>query len=142
MVDEYYRLESERTPKLCAFLFPSTSVVLENQMNLHVETYAVEQRYIEAVNGIVRPSSNTSGRLTPVNPNHPYFNISGCSSSKSVSPDDSKVIDHLPLEPSLLKGLDSGPLCNGSSSSNSDHACLRLLAADEGATTFTMKNKK
>ncbi|XVF00561.1 hypothetical protein REPUB_Repub04eG0011100 [Reevesia pubescens] len=104
MVDECYRLESEGTPKLRAFLFPSTLVVLENQMNHPVDTYAIEQRYIEAINGIVRPTSNTSGRLTPVNPNHPFFSISGCSSPKSTSPDDSKVIDHLPLEPPLLNG--------------------------------------
>ena len=101
MVDEYHRLESEGTPKLRAFLFPSSPVVLENQMN-PVDPYAIEQRYIEAVNGIIRPSSNTSGRLTPDNGNRPIFNISACSSP--ASPDDGKTIDSLPLEPPLLNG--------------------------------------
>ncbi|XWS40402.1 hypothetical protein CRYUN_Cryun18bG0138100 [Craigia yunnanensis] len=106
MVDEYHRLESEGSPKIRAFLFPLSPVVLENQMN-PVDPYAIEQWYIEAVNGIVRSSSssNTSGRLTPVNPNsRPYFSISSCSSSKSVSADDGKMIDSLPLEPPLLSG--------------------------------------
>ncbi|XWS62403.1 hypothetical protein CRYUN_Cryun06bG0007800 [Craigia yunnanensis] len=101
MVDEYHRLESEGTPKLRAFLFPSSPIVIENQMN-HVDPYAIEQRYIEAVNGIIRPSSNTSGRVTPINVNRPKFSISACSSP--ASPDDGKIIDSLPLEPPLLNG--------------------------------------
>ncbi|XP_022748704.1 uncharacterized protein LOC111298206 [Durio zibethinus] len=104
MVDEYHRLQSEGSPKLRAFLFPLSPVVLENQMN-PVDPNAIEQRYIEAVNGIVRPSPNTSGRLTPVNPNpRPMFSISACSSPNSASPDDGKIIDPLPLEPPLLSG--------------------------------------
>lgn len=99
MVDEYRRLESEGTPKLRAFLFPSSPLVAENQMNF-VDPYAIEQRYIEAVNGIVRPSSNhTSGRLTPVNPNRPNFSISACTSPTSASPDAS-----LPMEPLVSNG--------------------------------------
>ncbi|XVE94201.1 hypothetical protein REPUB_Repub01dG0261400 [Reevesia pubescens] len=104
MVDEYHRLESEGIPKLRAFLFPSRPVILDNQMN-HVDPYAIERRYIEAVNGIVRSSSNTSGRLTPINANsRPIFSISACSSPKSVSPDAGKSIDSFPLEPPLLNG--------------------------------------
>ncbi|XP_039045068.1 uncharacterized protein LOC120184758 [Hibiscus syriacus] len=95
MVDEYRRLESEGTPKLRAFLFPSNPIVVENQMN-PVDHYAIEQRYIEAINGIVRPSSNnTSGRLTPVNPNRSNFSPSASTSPKAASPDISSFL----LEP-------------------------------------------
>ncbi|XVF45928.1 hypothetical protein PTKIN_Ptkin02bG0247300 [Pterospermum kingtungense] len=102
MVDENSRLESEGTAKLRVFLFPSSPVVVEHQMNYPVDPFAIEQRYIEAVNGITRrPSSTTtSGRLTPVNVNRPIFSISACSSP--ASPDDAKAIDSLPLEPPLL----------------------------------------
>ncbi|XVF68268.1 hypothetical protein PTKIN_Ptkin10aG0191400 [Pterospermum kingtungense] len=88
MVDEYQRLENEGSPKLRAFLFPLNPVIVETQMN-PVDPFAIEQRFIEAINGIVRPGSNTtSGRLTPVNPNSRCFSISSCSSPKSASPDD------------------------------------------------------
>ncbi|XP_022725317.1 uncharacterized protein LOC111281852 [Durio zibethinus] len=95
MVDEYDRLEGEGTPKLRAFLFPSSPVVVENQMN-------PVDPYIEAVNGITRPSSNnSSGRLTPVNGNRPNFSVSACSSP--ASPDDGRIMDNsLHLEPPLL----------------------------------------
>ncbi|KAK8522388.1 hypothetical protein V6N13_115358 [Hibiscus sabdariffa] len=99
MIDEYRRLESEGTPKLRAFLFPSNPIVAENQMN-PVDHIAIEQRYIEAINGIVRPSSNnTSGRLTPVNPNRSNFGTSACTSPKEPSPDS-----FLPMEPPVSNG--------------------------------------
>ncbi|XVE48544.1 hypothetical protein DITRI_Ditri01bG0010200 [Diplodiscus trichospermus] len=109
MVDEYLRLDSEGTPKLRAFLFSSTPIVLENQMN-PVDPHAIEQRYIEALNGIIRPSPNTSGRLTPVNGNRPIFSISGSACSSPTSPDDGKIIDSLPLEPPLLNGYSHNKL--------------------------------
>ncbi|XP_021286927.1 uncharacterized protein LOC110418508 [Herrania umbratica] len=102
LVDEFHRLESEGTPKLRAYLFPSSPIVLENQMN-PVDPHAIEQRYIDAVNGIVRPGPNTSGRLTPVNANRPNFSVSACSSPNSASP-DGKAIDSLPSESPLLSG--------------------------------------
>ncbi|XP_039006799.1 uncharacterized protein LOC120134432 [Hibiscus syriacus] len=100
MVDEYRRLESEGTPKLRAFLFPSNPIVVENQMN-PVDHYAIEQQYIEAINGIVRPSStDTSGRLTPVNPNRSNFSPSASTSPKAASPDNSSFL----MEPSVSNG--------------------------------------
>ncbi|KAK8512997.1 hypothetical protein V6N13_090266 [Hibiscus sabdariffa] len=87
MVDEYRRLESEGTPKLRIFLFPSNPIVAESQSN-PVDPYAIEQRYIDAINGIARPSSNnTSGRQTPVHPNRSHFSASACTSPKEPSPD-------------------------------------------------------
>lgn len=109
MVDEYNRLESEASPKLRSFLFPMSPMVAGSQVNpVHVDTYAIEQRYIEAVNGIVSPSSSsTSGRFTPVpvpvNPNsRPIFSISTCSSP--ASPDDGIFFDSLPPESPFLSG--------------------------------------
>ncbi|KAE8719189.1 UDP-glycosyltransferase 76C2-like [Hibiscus syriacus] len=100
MVDEYHRLESEGTPKLRVFLFPSNPIVVENQTN-PADPYAIEQRYIEAINGIPRPSSNnTSGRQTPVNPNRSNFSISACTSPRAASPD--AMASSYPMEPSVL----------------------------------------
>lgn len=137
MVDEYRRLESEGTSKLRAFLFhrsPTPVVVVDqDQMNYPVYPLAIEQRYIEAVNGITRSrpiSSNTSGRLTPVNVNRrPIFSISACSSP--ASPEDAKTVDSLPLlEPVLpltssnrvsLPKVQSSPSLYSLSSSSTHH---------------------
>ncbi|XP_022136820.1 atrophin-1 [Momordica charantia] len=89
MLDEYDRLESEGTPKLRCFLFPSNPIVVETQP-FSTEPQAIEQRYLEAINGIVRSSSTASSRLSPTraNSNRPTFSISSaCSSPKSSSPD-------------------------------------------------------
>ncbi|GMI70644.1 hypothetical protein HRI_000733700 [Hibiscus trionum] len=97
MVDEYRRLESEGTPKLRVFLFPSNPIVVD-----HVDpSYSIELRYIEAINGIARPTSNnTSGRQTPVHPNRSIFSISACTSPKEPSPDP--VASSYPMDPSAL----------------------------------------
>ncbi|KAL3538500.1 hypothetical protein ACH5RR_001866 [Cinchona calisaya] len=50
MFNEHDQYENAGTPRLRAFLFPAKPIVVEN----HVETHAVEQRYIDAINGIVR----------------------------------------------------------------------------------------
>ncbi|XP_057978545.1 uncharacterized protein LOC131164986 [Malania oleifera] len=85
MLDEYDRQESGGTPRLRAFLFPSKSVVIESQTS-SVERQALEQRFIDAVNGIVRTPSSV--KRISVNTNRPSFTISSaCSSPKSLSPD-------------------------------------------------------
>ncbi|XP_027161872.1 uncharacterized protein LOC113762568 [Coffea eugenioides] len=57
MFSEHDRYESAGSPRLRAFLFPANPVVVEN----YADAIAVEQRYIDAINGIVRapPSSGT-----------------------------------------------------------------------------------
>lgn len=87
MLDEYDRLESEGTPKLRCFLFPSNPIVIEAQP-FSGDPQQIEQRYLEAINGIVRSGSTTSAKLSPTNANRPTFSISSaCSSPKSSSPD-------------------------------------------------------
>lgn len=92
MVDEYDRHGHEGTPKLRAFLFPSHPVVIDNHM-VAMDPQAIEQRYIDAINGIVRASGGSGGgRLTPINASRPSFSISSaCSSPKSASPDSFSV---------------------------------------------------
>ncbi|KAE8724785.1 Detected protein of unknown function [Hibiscus syriacus] len=67
MVDEYRRLESEGTPKLRVYMFPSNPIVVENQMN-PVDPYAIEQRYIEAINGIHPASLDAMASSYPMEP--------------------------------------------------------------------------
>ncbi|CAI9101538.1 OLC1v1038887C1 [Oldenlandia corymbosa var. corymbosa] len=74
MFNEHDLYESAGTPRLRSFLFPAKAVVVEN----HVETHAVEQRYIDAINGIIRSSTVTLK-------NHPTLNIFHNPSSFGIS---------------------------------------------------------
>ncbi|XP_061375983.1 uncharacterized protein LOC133318059 [Gastrolobium bilobum] len=76
MIDEHDRHDSGM---LRAFLFPSNPLLLDKQTS---EPYLLEQRYIDAINGIVRTSPR---ERTPNNNKQHAF--SACSSPKSVSPD-------------------------------------------------------
>lgn len=83
MCDEIERYENAGGPRLRAFLFPAKPVVMENQISC-VDHHALEQRYIDAINGIIRPAPN------PIK-QHPNINAvqtgslvsSGCSSPRS-----------------------------------------------------------
>ncbi|XP_023552804.1 uncharacterized protein LOC111810329 [Cucurbita pepo subsp. pepo] len=87
MLDEYDRLESEGTPKLRCFLFPSNPIVLEAQP-FSADPQQIQQRYLEAINGIVRSGSTASAKFSPSNANRPTFSLSSaCSSPKSSSPE-------------------------------------------------------
>ncbi|KAI3870799.1 hypothetical protein MKX03_006783 [Papaver bracteatum] len=95
MLDEYDRhsraSESNEIPKLRAFLFPSDPTVIKSQIfpSNTSESYAIEQRYIDAINGVVHSSTN---RIRPC------FSISSsCGSSpRSTGPDvfPSETISH------------------------------------------------
>lgn len=78
MMEEYHRHE---TPKLRTFLFPANPTVLENQLGL-IEPQTVEQRYIEAINGILR--KNVHHLRAPIK-TRPSFTVSACSSPRSES---------------------------------------------------------
>ncbi|KAK9265642.1 hypothetical protein L1049_015666 [Liquidambar formosana] len=85
MLDEYDRQESVGIPKLRAFLFPSNPIVVENQM-ASMDPHAVEQRYIDAVNGFLRTNRNL--KLTSINAYRRTFSISStCSSPRNFSPE-------------------------------------------------------
>ncbi|XP_026388365.1 homeotic protein proboscipedia-like [Papaver somniferum] len=94
MLDEYDRhsraSESNEIPKLRAFLFPSDPTVIKSQIFPTNESYAIEQRYIDAINGVVHSSSTNRVR--------PCFSISSsCGSSpRSTGPDvfPSETISH------------------------------------------------
>ncbi|KAF7143552.1 hypothetical protein RHSIM_Rhsim05G0113500 [Rhododendron simsii] len=60
MLDEHDRYESAGNPMLRAFLFPANPVVTENRMMTSTEHQAIEQRYIDAVNGIIRSTTTVT----------------------------------------------------------------------------------
>ncbi|EOA14742.1 hypothetical protein CARUB_v10028034mg [Capsella rubella] len=98
MIEEYYRHE---TPKLRTFLFPANPVVLEHQLG-PIEPQTIEQRYIEAINGIVRtPKSNVAALRAPIK-TRPSFTVSTSSSPKSESSPDG--YSHEPPETSFQNG--------------------------------------
>lgn len=81
MMDEYNRHEKLRT-----FLFPANPLVLESQLGpIESSPQTIEQRYIEAVNGILRKSPSL--RAAPVK-TRPTFTLSACSSPRSESSPD------------------------------------------------------
>lgn len=83
MIEEYNRHE---TPKLRTFLFPKNPLVLENQLGT-IESQTIEQRYIEAINGIL-PTPKSSNVLRAPIKTRPSFTMSTSSSPKSEpSPD-------------------------------------------------------
>ncbi|KAJ4842603.1 hypothetical protein Tsubulata_025118 [Turnera subulata] len=100
MLEEYDRLGSEGTPKLRAFLFPSGPAGSENPTSPR-DFLPIEQRYIDALNGMARATSHF--RLPPINANRPTFSISACSSPKSTSP-ESNAADPVPQDFSLMNG--------------------------------------
>lgn len=101
MLEEYDRHENEGSPKFRAFLFPSEPIIMENQP-LPVDPQAVEQRYIDAINGLVR-SASCNGRLTPIKARYSSYSISSaCSSPKSTSPD--KAVNSNPNDILAING--------------------------------------
>lgn len=105
MMDEYDRHESEGTLKLRAFLFPPKPVILENQVG-PMDPQLIEQRYIDAINGVVRAAVHS--RLRPINAIYPSLSISSTGSSpKSNSPDAGNV-DLAPIEPAVISGTYHG----------------------------------
>ncbi|CAH8334449.1 unnamed protein product [Eruca vesicaria subsp. sativa] len=80
MMDEYNRHEA---PKLRTFLFPANPLVLENQLG-PIEPQTIEQRYIEAVNGVLRKSHSLRAPIKT----RPSFTLSASSSPRSESSPD------------------------------------------------------
>lgn len=86
MITELDRHDSSGSSLLRTFLFPLKPLIVDNQSQMQmqqaaphplpVEPYFLEQRYLDAINGIIRPS-----------PGSKYAACSTCSSPKSTSPD-------------------------------------------------------
>ena len=79
MMDEHNRHHHNDTPKLRTFLFPANPTVRSCSP---IEPQTIEQRYIEAINGIVRRKNATPIRTRP------SFTLSASSSPKSESSPD------------------------------------------------------
>ncbi|RAL44921.1 hypothetical protein DM860_003680 [Cuscuta australis] len=108
MIEECERLGPTRSARLRAFLFPLQPVVLEpTPPPLSLSAEAIEQRYVDAINGIVRPSHTYNHllegmKLPAAKPslglNRSVFSISSaCSSPRSPDNDGVCVYnnDHL-----------------------------------------------
>ncbi|KAL0412776.1 UNVERIFIED_CONTAM: hypothetical protein Sradi_1479300 [Sesamum radiatum] len=84
MFDEIDRYENAGAPRLRAFLFPVNPVVMENQIG-SVDPHALEQRYIDAINGIIRMGPYPSKQHPTINAmQHGSLVSSGCSSPSSA----------------------------------------------------------
>ncbi|KAK4424428.1 hypothetical protein Salat_1636200 [Sesamum alatum] len=83
MFDEIDRYENAGAPRLRAFLFPVNPVVMENQIG-SLDPHALEQRYIDAINGIIRMGPYHVKQHPTINAmQHGSFVSSGCSSPRS-----------------------------------------------------------
>lgn len=90
MIDEYDRHGSSGSPKFRAFLFPPTPFFINDNHHStaspahsnHDDHNAMEQRYVDAINGIVRAASNSNASV-----NRPTFIISSGGSSPNSIPE-------------------------------------------------------
>lgn len=93
MMEEQDRHESMGSPMLRAFLFPTKPLLVDNNQQVQVqhpvpvEPYLLEQRYIDAINGIIRTSPSPRGAY------------SACCSPKSNSPDGHTTTADSPFHP-------------------------------------------
>ncbi|KAM3291004.1 hypothetical protein P3S67_019293 [Capsicum chacoense] len=97
MLDEYDRCESSGIPRLRAFLFPSKPIVVDHQ------TMPAEplERYIDAINGIIRAREAGLRIHPPLSVSHASFGFSSaCSSPRSPDSCNEGVIHE-----SLLQSL-------------------------------------
>ncbi|XP_062094738.1 uncharacterized protein LOC133800722 [Humulus lupulus] len=87
MLHEIDRQETEGFPKLRTFLFPSKPViVIDNNPPSFMEPHSFEQRYIDAINGVVRTTRRPKIASSAIHT--PTFTISStCSSPHSNSPE-------------------------------------------------------
>ncbi|XP_059648252.1 uncharacterized protein LOC132294422 isoform X2 [Cornus florida] len=90
MLEEYDRHESTGTLRLRAFLFPANPIVMDNQTH-PMDTHSLEQRYIDAINGIIR--ANNAKHTSSTNPNPPPHTISSTGSSPKSQ--ESCAIDNM-----------------------------------------------
>lgn len=109
MLEEYDRhQDTEGNPKLRTFLFPSNPVIIESQTG-SIDPQAIDQRYIDAINGIV--STTCQSKLPPIKATRSIFSISSaCSSPKSTSP-EGIAVDSFPSDLTMkMEGYQSSRL--------------------------------
>ncbi|KAL3651525.1 hypothetical protein CASFOL_004527 [Castilleja foliolosa] len=97
MLDEIDRCENTGAPRLRAFLFPANPVVMDNQIG-PVDPHALEQRYIDAVNGIIRSAPNPIKLHPTINAmQHGSRVSSACSSPRSPDSCTTETIINEPI---------------------------------------------
>ncbi|KAH9626273.1 hypothetical protein KSS87_013930 [Heliosperma pusillum] len=91
MLDEYDRLEQAGPSKLRTFLFPVKPFVVENHTTLSgLGLYTVDQRFVDAINGIVRPTN--TGRLKSISPSPTEGSPGSLSPRKNVPQNPPTVV--------------------------------------------------
>ncbi|KAJ7967988.1 Octicosapeptide/Phox/Bem1p domain-containing protein [Quillaja saponaria] len=121
MFAEYDRHQSEGAPMLRAFLFPSKPIILENQP-VPFEPHALEQRYIDAINGVIQTSSNPG-----FSPSKGLSISSACSSPKSNSPEDHIDAVTITYDTASFNGFHSSRLSSMHKVLSSPSICLNNL---------------
>ncbi|GFP95085.1 hypothetical protein PHJA_001652900 [Phtheirospermum japonicum] len=97
MLDEIDRYETSGGPRLRAFLFPANPVVMDNQIG-PVDPRALEQRYIDAVNGIIRSAPKPIKLHPTINAmQHGSRVSSACSSPRSPDSCTTEAINNEPI---------------------------------------------
>ncbi|KAL0335286.1 UNVERIFIED_CONTAM: hypothetical protein Sradi_4740500 [Sesamum radiatum] len=93
MFEEIDRYESAGSPRMRAFLFPVNPIVMENQIG-SAEPHAVEQRYIDSINGIIRTTPlSVKQHPTISTMQHGSLVSSACSSPRSPDSSTTEVIN-------------------------------------------------
>ncbi|KAK4438372.1 hypothetical protein Salat_0171500 [Sesamum alatum] len=82
MFDEIDRYESAGSTRMRTFLFPVNPIMMENQMG-SPEPHAIEQWYIDSINGIIRTSPFVKQHPTISTMQHGSLVSSACSSPRS-----------------------------------------------------------
>uniref|UniRef100_A0A5B7BFR5 PB1 domain-containing protein n=1 Tax=Davidia involucrata TaxID=16924 RepID=A0A5B7BFR5_DAVIN len=104
MFDEYDRYENTGTPKLRAFLFTANPIVAENHF---YSMDALQQRYIDAINGIFRSSTTPLKHIYTNHLNRTSYSVSSADTSPK-SPDSYVAIDSSNYEAMILNGYQNG----------------------------------
>ncbi|KAF4379262.1 hypothetical protein F8388_013480 [Cannabis sativa] len=97
MLHEIDHQDTEGYPKLRTFLFPSKPIiVIDNNPSALMEPHSIEQRYIDAVNGVVRTTRRPKFASSVIHT--PTFTISStCSSPHSNSPEHQGIESVVPV---------------------------------------------
>lgn len=114
-IDRQEKMSGSGNPKLRTFLFPSRPTLIENQGHHSGESHVPEQRYMDAVNGIIRGPPSFP-RIPPLKVSRGSFGFwSACTSPTTPSPKDNQT-DHGPQEGShglhMHKVKSSPSLCS------------------------------
>ncbi|KAI4375493.1 hypothetical protein MLD38_013355 [Melastoma candidum] len=96
-IDRQEKMSGSGNPKLRTFLFPTKPTMIESQGHHSGESHMPEQRYIDAVNGIIRGPPSIP-RIKPLKVSRGSFGFwSACTSPTTPSPKDNKA-DRVPQE--------------------------------------------